>query len=449
MMSRDDETEGRGGARRWLVPLTLTALGVYGWACVDDPDLSGTASSGASGDTDTSDPETGTSAPSTTSATTGSASTTGGSADVTPRDVLESIALRVIVPSTAAFENAATELQVAVDLYAAAVAEDPLAAGAELSTAHDAWRDAAAVWQRLEVMQIGPAAPSTTAIAGENLRDEIYSWPTFDTCTVDRRLVAEDYADDDFFVTQLVVAYGLDALEYLLFVHDQKHSCPAQVQLDGPWTALGFDEVERRRGAYALRLAGGLLQRAEVLAARWSPEADDFAGLLANPGPESPFGSEMIALDDVFRAMFYVDKLTKDAKLGRPLGIQDGCATAPCANLFESPFGSYSAQAVAENLEGLKLMVVGGSDPGTSAGFDDLLINADQLALANDLLGKIDTAIALARGFEQPLQEAVLVDPAAVEALYDAVKDVTDLLKGPFVMTLMLTIPAEGAGDVD
>jgi uncharacterized protein len=449
MATRDDQ-DRRTAVRKWLVPLTLITGGIYAWACVDDPDLSDTAGSGASGDTDGDETADDSDPASTTGQTsTGSASTTGGSADVTVRDVLESIALRVIVPSTATFESVATELQATVDLYAAAVAADPAAAAPELATARVAWREAMGAWQRLEVMQIGPAAPSTSAIAGENLRDETYSWPTVDTCTVDRRLVGEDYAADDFFVSQLVVAYGLDALEYLLFVHDQNHTCPSQVQLDGPWSGLGFDEIQRRRGAYALRVAQGIADRAEALATRWSPEGDDFAALLANPGPDSPFDTETIALDDVFRAMFYVDKQTKDAKLGRPLGIQEGCASPPCANLFESPFGSMSAAAIAENLEALELLVVGGSDPGTSAGFDDLLINADHLALANELLGKIDVATAMARGLEQPLQQLVVTDPAQVQALYDAVKDVTDILKGPFVMTLMLTIPAEGAGDVD
>ena len=113
------------------------------------------------------------------------------------------------------------------------------------------------------------------------------------------------------------------------------------------------------------------------------------------------------------------------------------------------PHGQIAADAIAENLEGLKFMVWGGTDPGTSAGFDDLLINADQEQIAIDLLGAIDQAIATARAFDQPLQQAAASDLAAVEELHADVKAVTDILKGPFVMALMLTIPAEGAGDAD
>ena len=443
------------GPRTWLLPLTLVALGAYSWACVEDPDLSGTSMEepdGSSSDTD--DPGPGTTGDaSTTTTTTGSttassASTTGGSADVTPRDVLESIALQVIVPNTAEFVDTTAALQTAVEAYAAAVDADPVAAGVELSAAQDAWRTAMASWQRLEVMQLGPKAPSSE-IAGENLRDEIYSWPTTDTCTVDRRLVGEDYVDDTFFLDELVLAYGLDALEYLLFIHDQGHTCPSQIQLDGPWTGLGFEEVERRRGAYAARVAGEIARQADVLATRWSPEGDNVAAQLANPGGYSPWESEAVALDDVYRAIFYISKQTKDAKVGRSLGLTEGCAAVPCPDLFESPFGRVSAAAVADNLDALKQLIWGGTDPGTSAGFDDLLINAGQADLAIDLVNKIDIAIAMARAFEQPLQQVVVSDIEAVEDLHAALKDVTDILKGPFVMTLMLTVPAEGAGDAD
>src|SRR5690606_2749580 len=115
-------------------------------------------------------------------------------------------------------------------------------------------------------------------------RDAIYSWPTVDTCSIDRAIADEDYAQPDFFATAYVYAYGLDALEYLLFVHDAEHTCPAQVQLDVPWTALGFDEIERRRAAYADVLATEIARQAGVLANRWSPAGDDLAALLAEPG---------------------------------------------------------------------------------------------------------------------------------------------------------------------
>lgn len=412
----------------WLLPLALAGLGILGWACQDG---GGSDSSGDGGTSDNDDD-----------------GTVDG--EVSRGDVLASIANNVLIPSTADFVGTAESLQAAVQAYADAADSDPDGTGEPLAAAQQAWRDTVVHWQQLELMQVGPAAPSLNGIGGEDLRDAIYSWPTADTCSVDRALVDEAYAQDDFFTTQLVWAYGLDALEYLLFVHDAEHTCPTQVQLDGPWGALAFEEIERRRAQYAQVVAQGIATQASTLATRWSPEGDDFAAALAQPGQgASPYASEAEALDEVFRAIFYVDKQTKDAKLGLPLGLIDGCPAVPCTNLMESPWSAESTRAIEANLRALKLMVQGGPDPETAAGFDDLLEGIGQPQIASDLLGRIDTGIAMAEGFGDPLQQAISSDPAAVEALHGAIKDITDILKGPFVMSLMLTIPAEGAGDAD
>jgi len=404
----------------WLLPAALFGLGALGWACRDDGS--------------------------------GSLDTTGGDLDgeVSRRDVLHSIAHQVVVPATADFADAAASLRRSTEAHAAASPDDPAAVATARDEVQLAWREAMEQWQGLEMMQVGPAAPALTGVGGEDLRDAIYSWPTVDTCSVDRALVNEAYAADDFLATQLVWAYGLDALEYLLFVEPAEHSCPAQVQLDEPWAALSSDERARRRVAYAQVIAGALSEQAAALAARWSPEGDDFAAALARPGEgASPYGSDAEALDDVFRAMFYVDKQTKDGKLGAPLGVVAGCTTAPCPELMEAPWSGAGAGAVAANLRGLKAMVQGGPDPAEAAGFDDLLGQLGEEALADTLLSQIDAAIAQAEAFDAPLQEVVVGDPARVEALHAAVREVTTTLKGPFVMALMLTIPAEGAGDND
>ena len=48
-----------------------------------------------------------------------------------------------------------------------------------------------------------------------------------------------------------------------------------------------------------------------------------------------------------------------------------------------------------------------------------------------------------------PLQDAIVEQPADVEALHAAVKRVADALKGDIATVLTLQIPAEAAGDND
>ncbi len=394
----------------------MASVGALGWACQDDVEPDSQADEGND----------------------------DGPGDVLRRDDLASIANNVLVPRTAAFAESTAALRLAID----AIVSDP--SQSNVDAARAAWRSASVQWQELEVMQVGPAAPSLSGLGGEDARDEIYSWPTVDTCSVDRALVDEAYAAADFYTTQLVWAYGLDALEYLLFVDDEAHTCPAQVMLDGSWTAIGTTEVERRRAVYAQALASGLDDRASALAARWSPDEGDFAGALSDPGTsDSPYGDEVEALDEVFRAMFYVDRQTKDGKLGVPLGIVDGCPEAPCTNLMETPWSGGAAANIAANLRGLREVVLGGPDAETADGFDDLLEAVGERAIADQLLAQIDAAVQVAESIGDPLQQVAVADVDQAQSLYDAVKEVTDTLKGPFVMALMLTIPAEGAGDND
>lgn len=396
--------------RAWLAPLLLATAGAVGWACQQPG--SGAADEGP--DTDL------------------------------RRDVLASIAHRVIVPQTEAFATAAEDLRDAV------VAQEQAPSTEARGTSQSAWSEAMTQAQFLEVMQVGPAAASLSSVAGEDLRDPIYSWPTIDTCSVDRALVEKSYAADDFFAVELVWDYGLDALEYLLFVEAPSHTCPAQVQLDGAWDALGPAEIARRRDAYAARVASEVATQARALARRWSPEGQDFASALADAGDSnSPYATVNDALDEVFAAMFYIDRKTKHDKLGVPLGVIEGCPAAPCTNLMEAPYSGEAAPAIANNLRALAILVQGGPDPATANGFDDLLDAAGEAQIASQLLIQIESAAAMADAFADPLQQQLIADPEAVQGLYDAVDNVSDTLRGPFVMALKLEIPAEGAGDND
>jgi predicted lipoprotein len=418
-MQHDHQTSPRPAATGWLLPSALATLGVFAWACEDGG--SGSGDAGADGG--------------------------GLDGEITRRDVLTSVADQVLVPVTGNFATTATSLKTSVEAW---VAADATGADAALVAAQEAWTAAFLQWQQLEVMQVGPAAPSLTGPGGEDLRDAIYSWPTADTCSVDRALVEQDYAAADFFATELVWAYGLDALEYLLFVHGEAHTCPAQVELDAPWAALGIEEIKRRRAAYAAVVAAGIADQAATLASRWAPTGGDFAALLAAPGEgDSPYDSDAQALDDVFRVMFYLDKQAKDGKLGAAIGLVEGCAAVPCVELMEAPHSGVAAAAIAANLEGLRHLVQGGPDPATADGFDDLLEQIGQGQIAQTLLADIDVAVEIAHAQTAPLQELTAADPDALLPLHAAVKEVSDTLKGPFMMALMLTIPAEGAGDND
>ena len=331
----------------------------------------------------------------------------------------------VVVPTHQRFAIAAAALSDASAAYAVERTE------ARIEVAREAWRVAMATWQEAELMQLGPAA-SGDAPGARALRDEIYSWPTTNPCRVDQEVVSEGYASDDFFDRSVPNVYGLDTLEYLLFSADATNACEGRVRInsEGSWDALGEEEVAERRARYAAVVAARLVVDAQRLLDAW---------------PSSPdYESGQAGLNDVFRALFYVELLTKDVKLGIPAGIASDCSADVCVDALESRYAHHSKENVLGNLRGVRALLL-----GEVRGFDDLLREEGAGELADRLQVAVDGAATALTSVEGTLQEALVSEPASVRDGHAAVKVLTDLLKTEVVTVLSLSVPQEGAGDND
>jgi uncharacterized protein len=345
----------------------------------------------------------------------------------------------VVVPTLDRALVASEALVESAEAWAAAEASGGDVA-ASREAAQEAWRGAVAVWQEAEVLQLGPGASSVTAAGGADLRDEVYSWPTVNPCRVDQETVYGGWSEAAFFEQSLVNVYGLDALETLLFAAPGVNACPGQVDInaDGSWDAFGEAGVQLRRAEYAVIAATGVRDTIADLRGRW----DDWALVLG--AADAPYESPEDALNAVFDALFYLELYTKDRKLARPLGLKD-CVGTACVGEVETPLAGGSNEWIAANLRGFRALYTGAG----GAGMDDLLRSLGEDDLADAMAAALDEADAAAAALEVPIDEAALGDPAPAVALHDAVKGVTDLLKGDLATVLVLQVPAEAAGDND
>ena len=339
-----------------------------------------------------------------------------GALDVLLAEALAAVGPEVVRPSLADFDSSLDELDSALASWQA---------GGAREDARPAWTAAMLVWEELEVQQVGPAGSSVTVVGGEDLRDEIYSWPTVNGCRVDQETVEEEWDAGDFYEANLVNSYGMDALEHLLYAGEET-VCPSQVGIDEDWAALGSEGVDENRAAFAVALAGGVRQQAAALDGRWAA------------------GYEPAALDEVFAALFYLELVSKDEKLAKPLGLSD-FGEATCAEDVELLASGIGVDAIEANLDGFRELFSGGE----GAGMDDLLAEIGHGDLSDEVLANTDAAIAVAAGLEGPLDELIESQPEQVEALHAALKGVTDILKGDLVTVLVLTVPGEASGDND
>lgn len=357
-------------------------------------------------------------------------------------EVLRAVGPEVVLPGLGRFLTEASALADAVSAWEQAVQTGT--GEAEQAAAQEAWLATFATWQELELMQLGPAASSLTAAGGEDLRDEIYSFPTVSGCRVDQQTVEGGWEEADFFTENLVNAYGLDAAEHLLF-YDLDNDCPGQVSIneEGTWAALGDAGVRQQRSSYAGAVVDEVIRQGEVLEGAWSPEGDDFTGAVSLEA-SSPYASEQEALNAIFDALFYLETQTKDRKLAQPLGLQE-CGEETCPEDVEALTSGAGLLAIEANLRGFRTLFTGGE--GT--GLDDLLVELGHADLSEQILGDTDAAIALAAGMEGDLDLLVETEPESVQDLHDAVKRVTDALKGDLATVLAVEIPSEAAGDND
>ena len=315
------------------------------------------------------------------------------------------------------------------------------------------WREAMVAWQRVELMQVGPAGAVGVRVGGEGLREQLYSFPIRSTCRVDQELVSEAYLEPDWAENAPFNVKGLDALEHLLFNDSLENTCPEQVKInrEGEWTQVVGDVqvLNRRRSAYAHRVSLDLKAISASLSTRWSG-----AFARAFESGQAPFVHQQDALDQVFAGIFYLDQYIKDLKLGAPLGIIDICELERCPELIEHRSSEMSLQALIANLEGFMWVYTGApvnqpSSASDTFGFDDLLIREGASELAAQILEQMNLALESLRSIEQTFEAQLLSDPAPLVEAHAQIAQITDLLKSQFITILNLTIPQEGAGDND
>ena len=351
------------------------------------------------------------------------------------RELLTNYATNIVAPDLQQFQDDADSLQAAVTAYAAT--PDPTT----LLAAQEAWTTAMLQWQRLELMQLGPLAPASMATAGESYRDRIYSWPLTNSCRVDQETAENNFGDPEVLLTEGVNGRGLDALEYLLFVETTENSCVANADLNtsGDWAAIS--DVTMARAAHAVAVTADLTRSANSAVEAWTA----FAPELGSAGDTSGlFANTRQPLNELTNALFYLEAELKDMKLGEPSGTLV-CVDPTCPDALELPLSQTSLQAAIVNLDTFETIFTGGA----GFGFDDLL----DFVGAPEVSQSIQTAIVSAREalaqVDGPLIDALDNDHTDVVAAYEAVREITLILKTQFISILDLELPQRAEGDND
>ncbi|ALO35683.1 hypothetical protein CMT41_13875 [Colwellia sp. MT41] len=373
--------------------------------------------------------------------------------------LIASIVDKVITPTYQEFSTLAAAQQQAINVYCQqeeALADnngsDSLVSEAKV-LAKDSWRNAMDSWQQADMMQLSPLL-----IGDGALRNNIYSWPTQNTCGVDLDVTyfkAGTVNGQPYDIaTRTASRKSMVALEYLLFNDNLTHSCTGST-VPSQWNNQTEQYRKVARCEYASEVASDIEHNANELLTAWlgSDGHGGYAAKLKSAGTlGSDFATQHDAVNELSDAIFYLDKSTKDSKLAQPLGLfANECGAQACPESVEAKYANHSIINITNNLRALKMFMQGSltADEVDALGFSHYLIDVGDKATADMINDFVALAIADTNNYQESLATTLANDADKVLVTHGEVKNITDKLKSDFITSLALELPQTAAGDND
>ena len=366
--------------------------------------------------------------------------------------MVNNLAENIMLPTVQSFAVEAAALESAIGGYCTAL--ETVDEATARDGARTAWSDAMAVWQQLEVMQVGPLIDNTGT-----LKDEIYFWstqnpPATRSCLYDQEVVAAETTLEYDIAVRSVTRRGLGLLEYLLFENNLNHSCPPNVPSLSGWNARPDSEKKAARCALAELAAASVSDKADELESKWT-QVNGYLHQVKNPGTGGRFSSVQQVVNEISDALFSLEKETNDIKLAEPPGIKAnncGAVGTVCPQAVESWFAAETKSHIRENLLAFQKLFLGEAPGDADApGFSDFIAAQGEQSVADLMEADIEASLSAVDAIPGTLQAAV-ADPVDVDTVtnaYNVAKNLTRQLKNQFVAILGLTIPDTAAGDND
>jgi len=375
--------------------------------------------------------------------------------------LLQDLVSEGVQPVVNSLSTKLTELDTKVSAYCAAISNGTL-----LEDARNAWSDVMAPLQQLQVMNFGPNTDAETGLL------PFYDWESADPFNIDIA-IAKSASFENIGLSVSDNEKDLVTLEYVLFdiAAIQTYSNPENENPNvKSWrTGKSDEEIQQDRCDYAKLVSSYLNDKGLSLKSAW--EGYDFVAASS---------SKQASANEVAKALFYVDKITKDLKVKSALPQPDDSESTFDAGKLESQFANESKAAIKNNLLGTKVMLTLNDIDNSKTALNDYLTAAGFESIGTNMLTTLDAAIANIDAVNEDLYSAVkaamdandesvatqcktvagngtyIADGASESsdietfcALQYQLKMFTDILKGDFTTLTSFTIPPSASGDND
>lgn len=317
------------------------------------------------------------------------------------------------------------------------------------------WKNSMELYHQLEPLQIGPLAENNF-----ELLDKIYSFPSTNFCGIDIEIYRK-MTEPDYKLTSATNKLGLDAIEYILFQNDFKHGCSKNSKSIGNWEQLDSNTKNQARCSYLKSLSTEIKQSTYELHNKWknflkSNKSDNYQNLF----------------NDIFFAMYFIEKNTKDQVVGVPTGLSKKstqCFSRFCTKKVEHIDSHMSKKQILANVKTIDALFSGiESEKNEGFGIYDLLESKNDKFSSNVSKNiKRSLSYLITQLNKLPENFNIYTDILHVESydkctqsnkkqrfvescsLYHDLKELSQLLKIDLPVALSVKLPVDTEGDGD
>lgn len=317
------------------------------------------------------------------------------------------------------------------------------------------WRSAMESYHGLEVMQLGVLAENNFA-----LLDNLYSYPSTNRCGIDIELFKKS-TQSDYQLPEATNRLGLDAIEYLLFKADLNPTCASNSRNLLGWESLSDVQKGEARCLYIKDLAQRLESDTYKLQTKWNEYLSNLSTT-----------NESELLNQIFFALFYIEKQTKDQLLGVPTGLTKGsrtCFGKFCPNNVQHANSKFVKQTLIAHIKTFQDVFEGTVEGKPNAfglvdylksfknKFSDKIINNVRrsvleietalTSLPNDY--DMFTELQQSSDYTQCLNSNSKNRNITACSLYEDFKKITEIMKKEFTVAFSIKLPIDTEGDGD
>ncbi len=284
-----------------------------------------------------------------------------------------------------------------------------------LEQTQQTWKETMETWSQVEMLYFGPGRDNYRYLKLDNT--------PVNTVSIEQSISGSTTIDSATIANMSSYTKGLATVEYLLF------SIANSSDLVDLYTT---NTTAVQRADYLTSTIKNAKKLIEELVSEWSPNGGNYAAELSSNTSNKTLGG----IGRFSNAIIHITQTMARKKIGKPLGKEAANGNIN-TELLESKYADYSWEMILNNLRGVQ-QIFGTNDNNRLGAYLSSIVGNDELT--NNIATQITTIEAAIVARNSSLKIDLTNDTAAVEAIYDQLKALYEILSTDMAVSFEVTV---------